>query len=314
MVYQDIWINGKKVMGGTRDNCPSRYEILKNFFKRYRGQNIRVLDLGANASYFANRLAEDFPEFEITTVEGREECEIPLKMSEAIYPGIKTITKNLYTEELKDLLINEKYHVVMCLNVLHHIEEHEKILKLFDDYVDDVIIELYGTNPLPGIHDDRVINLNDHFSKKDIVGINGWCHYDFERPFFYLNEKEIPIKGHPVDGFGTCSYSTMLWNKDALRGKLQKDFFLGTLNIKIDKNIILKNPIYKIETNFDEVFEIWPAFIFGFPVYIFHPQTDEPIEHLDLISDHKLRDKFDLTNEDEVIISIDKSFVECLNG
>lgn len=316
MVYQDVWINGRKVTSGTRENCPIRYEILKNFFIRYKGRNIKILDLGANMGYFANRLAEDFPEFMIVTVEGRDECEIPLKMSEAIYPGVRAITKNLYVSELKELLESEKFDVAICLNVLHHVaEEYIKLAELFLENVDTLIMELYDRKPLPGIHDDRVLGLNDFFDTKETVSVNDWVDYDYKRQFFYLNDDELSFDGHPIDGFGTSTFSTTLWNKNPIEAALKHGFYPGTLNIELDNEIKLVNPPHTLDKNgFGEQYYIWPAFLFGYPVYIFHPCKEEFNVHVDLISRENLRNKFNLTNDSKVVLSIDKKYVEVNNG
>jgi hypothetical protein len=317
MVYQDIWVNGKMALGGNRDqpsgvtNCADRYKVLKNFFYRYKYKNIKILDFGANCSYFANRLAEDFPEFEIITVEGRPECEIPLKMSEAIYPGVTALTKHMYSEELEELLKVGDFDVVLCLNVLHHVDEHIPILKLFEKYVDTIIVETYGIDPLPGIHNDRVISLHNYFKDINTIQINDWLDYEQWRPMFYYNDREIEIEGTPSSGFGTAGFSTILWNKDTLRGQLLvDDIYLGTLNIDIKEEVKLRDPAFKIVTNFKSEFHVWPAFLFGYPVHIFHPKTEDGVKRIDLISTHKLRDRFGLANGDKVVLSIDKKYLE----
>lgn len=302
-------------MGGDRNqpsgltNSKERYEVLKNFFERYRDQHITILDYGANAGYFTNRLIEEFPTFRMIAVDGRKECEIPLKMSEAVYPGMKAITKDLYYKDIKELIKKENIDIVMCLNVFHYIEEHKKILDLLLEECESTIIERYDIDPLPNIHNRRVKSIYNYFIDKNTIQINEWTDYEQWRPIFYINDREIAIEGRPSDGLGAASKTTVKWNREILQKLLKTDYIeLGTLNILINDRVDLKNPVHRFKNDFGDEFDVWPAYLFGYPVYIFHPAKSKVTNRIDIIAKEHLRTKFNLNNESKVVLSIDKKF------
>lgn len=118
-IYQDVKIAGNLVLKGVRNNCAERYEAIK----RIISNGDSVLEIGSNLGYFALRLAKEYPESVITSVEGGKAYATAQKY---IYEQEKC--KNVIlvqgTITLEWLRLVEKsclvFDHILLLSVIHH--------------------------------------------------------------------------------------------------------------------------------------------------------------------------------------------------
>lgn len=149
--YQDIWVDGKAVIKGTRE-CVFRYQAIHKFVKRLR-HPIKVLDLGANYGYFSLRLASQFPGLFVLW-EGNEIAQRGLvklcKLNER--HNAIVLSKIFSLDDLLYLAQEERFDLVLALSIIHHFNDpYENILKALTNLGTHLIFE-------PPIQEERTLN------------------------------------------------------------------------------------------------------------------------------------------------------------
>lgn len=146
-IYQDIWVKGRVAFSsglygemGLRHTpgpeCDMRYLTIKMMIQESgiaseKGKDgmFRVLDVGACYAYFGIRLCEDYPKVHVTAGEVKEldmlRCVLRLNnMHNRI---------NVWDIPIEQMLVTwpdeNKFDVVLLLNVLHHIPQWHFVLE-----------------------------------------------------------------------------------------------------------------------------------------------------------------------------------------
>ena len=203
-------------------SCEDRYEIIKKLACRYTRQ-FSVLDIGANYGWFGQRLVRDF------------DC-VYVGIDNKIidpHPRIWHINKRLTAQQYLDLSRCESFDIVLCLAVLHHMDDYKKTLKAMTR------LGVWSMFEIPGPDD---VNARCPEKHKDIAKLfNGESIAEFKshvsdsmRPW-YLYRMEPFITEQSLDAAerGVCGYGSY---------KIFSDFNLSV--IEIDRRPVLS----KVET------------------------------------------------------------------
>jgi len=141
--YQDQWVQGRNVGTGVRE-CASRYEALRPLLARYT-RPFTVLDLGASLGYFSFRIAEDFPQATIVAIDDDprlfHQC-LANEKSNVIH-----LKHCMREDDVWQLANCEQFDVVLALNVVHHFERWESVLRSLFRMGDHLVIETPGDEP-----------------------------------------------------------------------------------------------------------------------------------------------------------------------
>lgn len=116
--YQDVWCRGKLIQQGVR-SCAHRYSIIKQFLTQYK-RPFTVLDLGANLGYFSFRIAEDFPNATVVSIENGNHVELHRLAVRNGNPGVFVLSKSMDYNDLLTLGACEHFDVVLALSIIHH--------------------------------------------------------------------------------------------------------------------------------------------------------------------------------------------------
>ena len=301
-IYQDVWIRGRVVRNGDRP-CIQRNISIENFLTRYDSPITRfnVLDFGANMGFFSFNTAYNHPHSNVTMVD--YEPLLPCLDTLNGLPNTTLIHKFMETKEIYELLEKKDFDVIYVMSVLHHFENYKELIDLFIEKSNNVIFEIGYPNEVPEVNRERVIPIYDYIQKKNPIQINNW--YEHDRPIYYVNDEEKAFKGKVHVGAQLASTQTFPAIKYQLQHAFKKEFFPGTLNIKLREKIQLKNEFY-----IAEVYRVYPCFLNGFPVYCMLTQDKEgKVNEIELISQKQLRSAFNLNDGNEVIVSFDKKYL-----
>lgn len=126
MHYQDHWKYGTLIEKGERD-CESRYQEIRKVALRYK-RAFTVLDIGANAGYFTIRLAEEFPNCVVIAVEPEGD----LASHVTHLNNVVLLKKKLSQADLSMLARCEYFDIVLCLSVLHYLDEDKPYKEALD--------------------------------------------------------------------------------------------------------------------------------------------------------------------------------------
>lgn len=124
-LYQETWVKGRSTGERYQRECASRYAAIKAFLEQYE-RPFSVFDLGANAGYFAFRIAEDFPQSTVIAADNKSALRT-LAVTNGL-PNVLVLNRRLQSDDLDALAQCEAFDVVMCLNVLHHMEAWRSVL------------------------------------------------------------------------------------------------------------------------------------------------------------------------------------------
>lgn len=139
MSYQDRWVRGATVAAGDR-SCADRYALIRPVLETYH-RPFTVWDLGANLGYFGCRIAA---EFDAVSVMVDQRSVLADVVRENALPKTIAMTHQLTANDLIELAQSEHADVVLCLNVLHHIEDWRRALPAVLALGEAVIIETPG--------------------------------------------------------------------------------------------------------------------------------------------------------------------------
>jgi SAM-dependent methyltransferase len=308
-IYHDVWIRGNIVRNGDRP-CPDRFRVIQNFLQRYLNpiKKFRVLDFGANMGYFSYNTAYEFPNADVTLVD--YEPLLPCIHQLNGLPNTELIHQFMNTEDIRSLLNTSKFSFIktkpfdVCyvMSVLHHFENFEEIIDMFIEASDSVIFEVGYPEEVPEVNVDRVRPIYEYIHKYNPIQINRWIYHD--RPMYYVNKNEQGFEGTVHAGAGQASRLTFPAIEYQLQHTFKQEIFPGTLNVRLDNPIELRNYFYVAE-----VYRIYPAYLNGLPVYIIQPGEEKKVQEVEIISPYKLRDKFNLIDGSKVTISLEKRYL-----
>lgn len=117
--------------------------------------------------------------------------------------------------------------------------------------------------------------------------------------------------GKIKSGMGNASF----WvNKisSIFKEKYGIELFAGTLNVELEKEFVLRNTETILPNEYGGKYKvlIQKCSILGEDAYIVRPENnnvlggDHPLNIIEIVSEKKLRDKYDLKDNDKVIIEI----------
>jgi SAM-dependent methyltransferase len=294
--YQDIRVNGKTISKGVRE-CESRYEALLPFLDRYKKRKtFTVLDFGANYGYFSWRIKEDFPNAEITMVDPRPLLKLLYDINNV--KGIKLISQYLHDFQIQTL---GEFDLILLMSVLHHFDNPNSILDIFLEIGETLIIET-DYSDIPNFT-NRQKEIQDYLKTKNPIQINKWIAHD--RPIYYLNKNERGIIGKVTSGqkIAQANIPHFNWIFDWFGIEL----FPGTLNIVLNKPINFES-IFKINN-----YSFIQMYLNGFFVLAIKDTLLTPnYYYLEVVSPINLREKFNLEDEDEVLISFNTKQVKVI--
>lgn len=129
----------------------------------------------------------------------------------------------------------------------------------------------------------------------------------------------MKYRGNITSGLGEASY----WVKkieDIFFDKVNKKLFYGTLNIRLTEDLILYNEdfvILKEEFNGTEDLFFKKCKLLGEVAYIIRTRSNNtkdighhPLNIIEIIAETNFREKYNLKNEDEIIIEIGENINE----
>jgi len=295
--YQDVWIRGHTVRNGDRP-CIERYKVLKNFLERFKHPvvPIKLLDFGANMGYFSFNTARDFPNSQITLVD--YEPFLPCVHELNGFKNTELIHR--FVEDLDEFFEEKYYDVSYVMSFLHHLENYKEAIDLFLEHSNNVIFEIGYPDETPEVWAERVEPIYDYLQTKNPIQINK--HLPHDRPIYYCNNREETFNGTVHGGAKQASQITFPTIEYQLQNMFGTTFYPGTLNIKLKKDIELKNHFWLAD-----VYKIYPGYLNGFPVYMLETQSRWSNE-IELISPVGLRERLFLNDGDEVSVSFEKKY------
>lgn len=123
--YQDIWRKGKLVKKGRRE-CAARYEAIRETIEAYCGRGCTVADVGGWDGYFPTRLREDL-KAKATNID-------PRRISLPYHRQMRVTAKNV--DEIGP------HDAILCLSVLHHMDDWEAVYEGLKRQCPVLIIEV----------------------------------------------------------------------------------------------------------------------------------------------------------------------------
>lgn len=134
--YQDQWVKGRNVAVGVRE-CDSRYEAIRPLLAQYT-RPFTVLDLGASLGYFTFRIAEEFPQATIVAIDDDPRLFYQCHANEK---PVLHLRKRVREDDVWQLANCEHFDVVLALNIVHHFERWNSVLRSLFRMGDHLIIE-----------------------------------------------------------------------------------------------------------------------------------------------------------------------------
>jgi len=294
--YQDIRVNGKTVSYGMRE-CESRYKAMKPFLERYKHEeSFNVLDFGANYGYFSWRIKEDFPNAKITMVDSRPVLKLLFEINNM--EGMELISEDMQLDQIKEFFKGRHYDLILLMSIVHHFTDPEEIIDTFMAMAETVLFEIdYSDQPnFTGLQ-ERVY---EYLMTKNPIQINNWIEHT--RPLYYVNDEEMSIEGKVSSGKGEAAAS--LINHTWILNWFGIELCPGTLNIIIGRSINFRTILLM------DMYALMKIYINGFPVFAIR-DTTRPLSEdgIEIISPYNLRNKFNLKDGDEVVISFEKKML-----
>jgi len=141
--YQDIWVKGIVTTPGKRE-CASRYFAIKKVLKQYK-RPFTVLDIGANLGYFSFRIAEDFPKSTCVLIENKYNKQLTQLAQDNGSNNVIILNYTATADKLIELSETDHFDVVLCLNIIHHLDNVKKSIAAIEKLGETIIVE----TPMP---------------------------------------------------------------------------------------------------------------------------------------------------------------------
>jgi len=160
--YQDIWIKGS-VTPGVRE-CAARYPVIKKVLEQYK-RPFTVLDIGANLGYFSFRIAEDFPEATCVLIESKYGKHLTQLGKDNESTNVIILNNTLTADKLINLSQCEHFDVILCLNIIHHLDDPTKSIAAIEKLGETVIIETPSPNDKGACGQTKLTEIYSHVEK-----------------------------------------------------------------------------------------------------------------------------------------------------
>ena len=224
--YQDVVSGGRVVAKGYRD-CADRFDVVASLLPTLP-PNPTVLDFGANAGYFAYRLAEEFGAT-VTAVD-----DAPALRKRRAHANVKRIGVRLTPEAVADL---PRFDLVLGLSVLHHNERWRDLLTalLGRARLLSIVETPHPEEPLRQAvaRAERPEMIDALSALGDVVGTAKGVRSDHQRPIYAIGSV---LRGRIFHGNGNCG---RFWKP--ILGKLEPTLgfrpFPGSLNLEVETPI-----------------------------------------------------------------------------
>lgn len=120
--YNDLWKKAWKETTETGPSCRTRFRIMLRLFRKH-GLSGSILDVGCGDGNFLSRLAEQKKGFELYGFDISDEA---IRLAKR-----KKFISDLFVGDLlkKETLPRKRFDVVVCSEVLEHIDDYKKALK-----------------------------------------------------------------------------------------------------------------------------------------------------------------------------------------
>ena len=301
--YQDIWIRGQVKKKGQRE-CNERYEVIKKYLSGGKGRNLSVLDFGANNGYFSFRLAEDFPEYDIHMVDGSNL--LPLLKDLNSLDNVYLYNEIYNEQQLMDLVNENDFDYILMMSILHHFENPYSIIDFLSKKRNKTIFEISYPDEKDMLNPPNKKRIFDYLQKFNPIQINRNIR-GHDRPIYYIGGEDIIFKGIIHSGANCSGDNISNRFKEDLLEKTNTIFFPGTLNVKLDRQVVFKNLLY-ITDNCG----IFPVRMNGVDMWtILSPvKLYKPIDEIEIIYQHNIKNLFHYQDGDELTVAINKRFID----
>ncbi len=123
--YQPIIVNGEIVYHSNNASGGDwiifkRYAAIKNVLDGLQGP-LKILDIGANSGFFSLKIAEEYPHNNCIMIDGTSRL-TDICIANTKRNNITYLKKYLSIHDLQYLAQKERFDVVLCLLVLHHVD------------------------------------------------------------------------------------------------------------------------------------------------------------------------------------------------
>jgi hypothetical protein len=164
--YQQLWLKGAPVDAPYQRECEPRYDAIRSVVKKFE-RPVSVFDLGANMGYFSFRLAEEFPDLTAIAADNKPDLSIYAEKNEL--DNVLVIPRRLSPFDIKDLSQCESFDVALALNVLHHMDDHDRTIDWLLKLADVLVIETPGVGDINAANPDRHKAILKHLEKRGAV-------------------------------------------------------------------------------------------------------------------------------------------------
>jgi SAM-dependent methyltransferase len=155
--YQDQWVKGCNVGFGVRE-CSSRYAAIRPLLAGYT-RPFTVLDLGASLGYFSFRIAEDFPLATVVAIDDDPRLFYQCLANEK--PNVIHLKHRMREDDVWQLANCEQFDVVLALNVVHHFERYESVLRSLFRMGDHLVIETPTSGEGSALNYENALHIHD---------------------------------------------------------------------------------------------------------------------------------------------------------
>lgn len=177
-------------------SCEDRYEVIKKLACQYKRQ-FSVLDVGANYGWFGQRLVRDF------------DCVYVGIDNKVIdpHPRIWHINKHLTAQQYLDLSRCESFDIVLCLAVLHHMDDYKKVFQAMKRLGVWAIFEIPGVDDVNARAPEKHEAIAELFKGEPIAQFKSHVS-DSLRPWYiyrmtpFITEQSLDAAERGVCGYG----------------------------------------------------------------------------------------------------------------
>ena len=204
--YQDIEIDGRQIVKGMRE-CKSRWSIIKPHIKR----NTVIMDAGSDLGYFTSKIAEEFPDSLVVSIEKAERGSRIQKEILRLKKLFNVVLCNYaidtpFLECLNNTV--EGIDTFLALSIFHHysLEQTREFLSHISKFCPELIIEIPCVWSAPNVTGPQYTN------------------FDKELKNYYQNVEFI---GESPLGAGQSRKTYKAWNTHLTREALTPTFDFG---------------------------------------------------------------------------------------
>ena len=119
---QDTWVRGATLSHGSRE-CDMRYKMILRVIMCLIQPGFTMIDFGANAGYFTNRVAYDFPDSRCIAIDVPEEERLVRSIEMNSLPNVYMIQERFAVAGLLDLKSTIRGDLTLVFSVIHHFKD-----------------------------------------------------------------------------------------------------------------------------------------------------------------------------------------------